>query len=145
MAYGCERHRMKRCGRLTEKQSTTRNDLREFACELTSSWPPPRVEGRVWAALLGWDPPNPANPLSVPACVCFGATLLQLSLVCEIWHSGTMFFMCFSWTSQLKHLLLRAFLEDYLPEILLKVGVLAGRSMKKSNTSSDSSSGLRRL
>ena len=28
-------------------------DLREFACELTSSWPPARVEGRVWAALLG--------------------------------------------------------------------------------------------
>ena len=27
--------------------------LREFACELTSSWFPAHVEGRVWAALLG--------------------------------------------------------------------------------------------
>ncbi len=31
-----------------------------------------------------------------------------------------------------KHTLLRAFLEDALPEILSKVGVLAERSMKKS-------------
>ena len=40
--------------------------------ELTSSWPSARVEGRVWAALLGKDPLNPANPLnplSVPECV----------------------------------------------------------------------------
>ena len=27
--------------------------LREFACELTSSWPPARAEGMVWDALLG--------------------------------------------------------------------------------------------
>ena len=32
--------------------------LREFACELTSSWPPAREERRVWAALLGKDPLN---------------------------------------------------------------------------------------
>ena len=41
-------------------------NLREFAGELTSSWPPARVEGRVWAALLGQDPANPAN-LADPA------------------------------------------------------------------------------
>ena len=52
-------------------------NLREFACELTSSWPPVRVEGRVWAALLGKDPANPLNPLnpvSVPECVFWSNT-----------------------------------------------------------------------
>ena len=53
-------------------------NLMEFACELTSSWPPARVEGRVLAALLSQDPANPANtvnltdllnPLSVPECL----------------------------------------------------------------------------
>ena len=41
---------------------------------------------------------------------------------------------CFtlSYPSHLKHLLLRAFLEDGLPERLSKVGVLAERGMKKS-------------
>ena len=43
--------------------------LREFACEVTSSWPPARVEGSVWAARLGQDPANLANPLCVPECV----------------------------------------------------------------------------
>ncbi len=38
----------------------------------------------------------------------------------------------FSWTSHLKHLVLRAFLEDCLPEMLSKLGVLAERGIKKS-------------
>ena len=42
------------------------------------------------------------------------------------------FFLTFSWTSQLKHLLLRVCLEDCLPELLSEVGILGGRSMKKS-------------
>ena len=54
-------------------------------------------------------------------------------------------FLTFSWTSNLKHLLLRAFLEDVLLEMLSKVGVLAERSMKKKKTSSDSSGGTGRL
>ncbi len=41
-------------------------------------------------------------------------------------------FLTFSYPSHLKHLLLRAFLEDCLPERLSKVGVLAERGMKKS-------------
>ena len=53
-------------------------------------------------------------------------------------------FLTFSWMSHLKHLLLRAFLEDCLPEMLSKVGVLAERSMKKSKKG-DSSSGTGRL
>ena len=44
-------------------------NLREFACELTSSWPPTRMEGRVLAALLGQNPLNLANLASVPECV----------------------------------------------------------------------------
>ena len=36
-----------------------------------------------------------------------------------------------SWTSQLKHLLLRARLADCLPEMLSQAGVFAGRSMNK--------------
>ena len=43
-----------------------------------------------------------------------------------------MFFSTFSYPSHLKHLLLRAFLEDGLPEMLSKVGVLAERGIKKS-------------
>ena len=41
-------------------------------------------------------------------------------------------FLTFSHPSYLKHLLLRAFFEDVLPEMLSKLGVLAERSMKKS-------------
>ncbi len=41
-------------------------------------------------------------------------------------------FSTFSYPSHLKHLLLRAFLEDCLPERLSKVGVLAERGIKKS-------------
>ena len=41
-------------------------------------------------------------------------------------------FLTFSYPSHLKHLVLRAFLEDCLLEMLSKVGVLAKRSMKKS-------------
>ena len=42
------------------------------------------------------------------------------------------YFLTFSWTSRLKHLPLRAFLEHLLPEMPSKVGVLAERSMEKS-------------
>ncbi len=52
----------------------------------------------------------------------------------------------FSYPSHLKHLVLRAFSEDCLPEMLSKLGVLAERSTKKSKTtSSDSSGGTGRL
>ena len=51
------------------------DNLREFACQLTSSWPLARMEWRVWAALLGQDPVNPfntfnqASPVRDPECV----------------------------------------------------------------------------
>ena len=48
-----------------------------------------------------------------------------VSLPCNV------FFTC-SYPSHLKHLVLRAFLEDCLPEMLSKLGVLAGRGIKKS-------------
>ncbi len=41
-------------------------------------------------------------------------------------------FFTFSYPSHLKHLVLRAFLEDCLPEMLSKLGVLAERGIKKS-------------
>ena len=41
-------------------------------------------------------------------------------------------FLTFSYPSQLKHLVLRAFLAGDLPNKLLKLGVLDERSMKKS-------------
>ena len=47
-------------------------NLREFACQLTPSWPRERVDGRVWAALLDKNPVNLANPvnsLRIPECV----------------------------------------------------------------------------
>ena len=36
-------------------------DLREFACELTSSWPPARVEGGIPAAVRVPSPRNPGD------------------------------------------------------------------------------------
>ena len=36
--------------------------LREFACELTSSLPPAREDGRSRAAVRGRDPGDPGNP-----------------------------------------------------------------------------------
>ncbi len=53
-----------------------------------------------------------------------GDTLVQC-LFCFI-------IISFSWTSCLKHLLLRVVWEDCLTEMLSKVGVSAERSMKKS-------------
>ena len=41
-------------------------------------------------------------------------------------------FFVFSYPSHLKHLVVRAFLEDGLPEMLSKLGVLAERGIKKS-------------
>ena len=41
------------------------------------------------------------------------------------------FFTC-SYPSHVKHLVLRAFFEDCLPEMLSKLGVLAERGIKKS-------------
>ena len=55
----------------------------------------------------------------------FTAKIAQTSLLCNV-------FLTFSYPSHLKHLLLRAFLEDGLPERLSKVGVLAERGIKKS-------------
>ena len=55
-------------------------------------------------------------------------------------HSGAMLFLTFSYPSHLKHLVLRVFLEDGLPEMLSQLGVLAERGIKKSKkTSRDSS------
>ena len=51
------------------------------------------------------------------------------------------YFLDVSYPSNLKHLVLRAFSEDCLPEMLSKLGVLAERSMKKSKTKSGDSSG----
>ncbi len=55
----------------------------------------------------------------------FTAKIARTSLRCNV-------FSTFSYPSHLKHLLLRAFLEDGLPERLSKVGVLAERGIKKS-------------
>ena len=55
----------------------------------------------------------------------FAPKIAQTSIWCNV-------FLTFSYPSHVKHLLLRAFLEDCLPERLSKVGVLAERGIKKS-------------
>ena len=55
----------------------------------------------------------------------FTAKNARTSVRCNI-------FFIFSYPSHLKHQVLRAFLEDCLPEMLSNVGVLAERSMNKS-------------
>ncbi len=54
----------------------------------------------------------------------FTAKMTRATLRCN-------FVLIFPWTSHLKHLILIVFLEDCLPEVLAKVGVLVERSMKK--------------
>ena len=48
----------------------------------------------------------------------FTAKVTRVTLRCNV-------FLTFSYPSHLKHLVLRAFLEDCLPEMLSKLGVLA--------------------
>ncbi len=54
----------------------------------------------------------------------FTAKIARTSLRCNV-------FLTFSYPSHLKHLVLRAFLEDGLPEMLSKLCVLAERGIKK--------------
>ncbi len=54
----------------------------------------------------------------------FAAKVTRVTLRCNV-------FLTFSYPSHLKHLFLRAFLEDGLPEMLSKLGVLAERGIKK--------------
>ena len=54
----------------------------------------------------------------------FTTKIARTSLRCNV-------FSTFSYPSHLKHLFLRAFLEDGLPEMLSKLGVLAERGIKK--------------
>ena len=80
--------------------------------------------------------------------MCFVQSQYLASILTLILHDSSVELSCdafatFSCTSQLKHLLLRALLEDFLPEMLSKAGVLAQRSMNKSQkTSHDSSTEL---
>ncbi len=55
----------------------------------------------------------------------FTAKVTRVTLRCNV-------FLTFSYPSHLKHLVLRAFLEDGLPEMLSILGVLAERGIKKS-------------
>ena len=57
-------------------------------------------------------------------CV-FTAKVTRVTLRCNV-------FLTCSYPSHVKHLVLRVFLEDCLPEKLSKLGVLAERDMKKS-------------
>ena len=54
----------------------------------------------------------------------FTAKVTRVTLRCNV-------FLTFSYLSHLKHLVLIVFLEDCLPEMLSKLGVLAETSMKK--------------
>ena len=66
--------------------------------------------------------------------IVFTAKVTWATLRCNV-------FLTFSYPSHLKHLVLRAFWEDCLPEMLSKLGVLAERGMKKSTKTSRHSSG----
>ncbi len=54
----------------------------------------------------------------------FTANIARTSLQCNV-------FLTFSYPSHLKHIVLRSFLEDGLPEMLSKLGVLAERGITK--------------
>ena len=66
--------------------------LREFACELTSSLPPAREDGRSRAAVRGQDPGDPGDPRDPTGSAdgfFFFNCLLQKSMVCvsDLRHS----------------------------------------------------------
>ena len=75
-------------------------------------------------------PRNPRNPgncsKSRKLYMFFTAKVTQVTLWCNV-----VFFTC-SYPSHVKHLVLRAFFEDCLPEKLSKLGVLAERGIKRS-------------
>ena len=52
--------------------------LKEFACELTSSWHPAREDGRSQAIVRGRDPQDPRDP-QMGSSVC---TFITLSMLC---------------------------------------------------------------
>ncbi len=86
------------------------------------------MDGRCRAAVRGQDP---GDPLAAPDEFqivqkphVFTAKVTRVTLRCNV-------FLTFSYPSHLKHLVLRAFLEDGLPEMLSKLGVLAERGIKK--------------
>ena len=107
------------------------------------------MEGRVWGALAATTLAGSgglagtaglAGEFQIVQIICvFTAKVTRVTLRCNV-------FFYFFIPPHLKHLVLRAFLEDCLPEMFSKLGVLAETSMKKSTkTSRDSSGGPGRL
>jgi len=69
--------------------------------------------------------PGSADEFQIGHFICvFTAKIARTSLRCNV-------FLTFSYPSHLKHLVLRAFLEDGLPEMLSKLCVLAERGIKQ--------------
>ena len=109
--------------------------LREFV--FNSRHPDPRRAcwGGSEQRLLTPDPADPADCSGSAGSAdefqivyfpyVFTAKMARLTLRCNV------FFTC-SYPSHLKHLVLRAVLEDGLPEMLSKLGALAERGIKKS-------------
>ncbi len=91
-----------------------------------------RGEGRLRAAgryVVSAGLPGSAGSADEFQIVQIMCVFLQQKLLGP--HSGAMFFPTFSNPSHLKHLFLIVFLEDGLPEMLSKLGVLAERGIKK--------------
>ena len=96
--------------------------------KLTSSWLPARVDRGFRSALHGTTSAGP----EVREVNSKKLALEQHSHTFGKSGAIALCFLVFSWMSQLKHLLLRVFLEDGLPEMLSKLSVLAKTSMNKS-------------
>ncbi len=97
-----------------------------------SSWPPARVEGGVRAAARGdisveSVEPRESGKLFQIVQIIFDFTATSYSGDTPV----QCFFSTFSYPSHAKHLVLIVFLEDCLPEMLSKLGVLAETSMNK--------------
>ena len=83
-------------------------------------------EQRAATSFLGnpRDPRDPRMNSKSRILYVFTAKIARISLRCNV-------FSTFSYPSHLKHLFLRAFLEDGLPEMLSKLGVLGERDIQK--------------
>ena len=94
------------------------------------------MEGRVWGALAATTLGGSAGSSGsagefqiVQISYVFTTKVTRVTLRCNVVYLFIYYF--FSYPSNLTHLVLRAFLEDGLPEMLSKLGVLVERGIKK--------------
>ena len=110
-------------------------NLREFACELTSSWPQARV--LVWFRFAVMTPdcrgkPGKPGQTGIRARVPNRAFYMIFTVLGDFGALSCNVFLTFSWQLRTERLLLRPFLDDGLPKTLSKSMMSRETSLQKS-------------